>query len=97
MGPSYFKYSWAQWYPLEIEIHLFICSIKTPLQFGVSKTPLQFGVSKTPLKFGVSKTPLHLLAHAYNQDSTPIWSLQDSTPIYSLQDSTPLHLLAHAV
>jgi hypothetical protein len=51
----------------EIVTPLFICSIKTRLQFGVSKTPLQFGDS-TPLH---DSTPPFSTCHSYG---VKVWS-----------------------
>jgi hypothetical protein len=49
MGLSYFRYSWTQWYPLEIEIHLY-SYVQSRLDSNLESPRLH------------STLPLHLLA-----------------------------------
>ena len=85
MGLSYFRYSWAQWYPLEIEIHLY-SYVQSRLDSNLESQ------DSTPIWSLQDSTPLHLLADAEIIDILEKVHLEFCKLLLNLKTSTPIYM-----
>ena len=58
MGLSYFRYNWAQWYPLEIEIHLY-SYVQSRLDFNLESPRLHSNLESARLHSNLESPRLH--------------------------------------